>query len=118
MKFLAFLLLSAFTLLTCAAPFPGTATPPEAPSDHRRGVAYNNPDLVHLFPLQGGHVGWCYNWDSRTGPTETPYEFVPMLHSLRPEHVSRWRGDAERAIYANKDMPTHVLAFNEPDNCE
>ena len=41
-----------------------------------------------------------------------------MLHSDRPDHTGKWAGDVQAAAFANKDMPTHLLGFNEPDNCE
>ncbi|KAL6712369.1 hypothetical protein ACN47E_000246 [Coniothyrium glycines] len=107
-----------FTLLATATPFPARGTPPDIPGPSRRGVAYNDPEVVRLFLSDESKITWCYNWDSRTGATNTPYEFVPMLHSLRTDHIGRWRGDAERAINAIKTMPTHLLTFNEPDNCE
>lgn len=65
------------------------------------------------MPLQ------TYNWDSRpNGDTHTWYEFVPMLHSNHADHTDRWANDVQAAAFANKDMPTHLLGFNEPDNCQ
>jgi hypothetical protein len=41
-----------------------------------------------------------------------------MLHSDRPDHTGKWVGDAQNAAFGNKNLPTHLLGFNEPDNCE
>lgn len=49
---------------------------------------------------------------------DTRFEYVPMLHSLRNDHVWRWKDDAMKAINGNREWPTHLLGFNEPDNCE
>lgn len=60
-----------------------------------------------------------YNWDSRpNGATNAWYEFVPMLHSDRPDHTGKWAGDVRTAAMQNPNYPTHLLGFNEPDNCE
>ncbi len=61
----------------------------------------------------------AYNWDSRSnGHTNTWHEFVPMLHSNRDDHTKKWAADVSAAAFINKDAPTHLLGFNEPDNCE
>ena len=52
------------------------------------------------------------------GTGDTWYEFVPMLHSDRPDHTGKWAGDVKAAASQNLDLPTHLLGFNEPDNCE
>lgn len=62
-----------------------------------------------------------YNWDSRSNADASAYaglEFVPMLHSNRPDHTGKWDSDVRNAALANRNLPTHVLGFNEPDNCE
>lgn len=41
-----------------------------------------------------------------------------MLHSSHPDHTGKWDADVSNAALANKDLPTHLLGFNEPDNCE
>lgn len=41
-----------------------------------------------------------------------------MLHSDRDDHTRKWAADANVAALFNKDAPTHLLGFNEPDNCE
>ena len=60
-----------------------------------------------------------YNWDSRAnGDTNSGFEYVPMLHSNRPDHTGKWAGDVWKAAFENRNMPTHLFSFNEPDNCE
>ena len=62
-----------------------------------------------------------YNWDSRSNADTSAYaglEYVPMLHSNHPDHTGKWDADISNAALANKDLPTHLLGFNEPDNCE
>ena len=59
-----------------------------------------------------------YNWDSRPGATNTWHEFVPMLHSDKPDCTNKWNNDVRAAAMFNTDWPTHLLGFNEPDNCE
>jgi len=88
----------------------------EIPGSSRRGIAYNNADYVPLFSSPGRHTTWCYNWDSRPY-RDAPVEFVPMLHSLHDDHTSIWQANALAAINGNRNIPTHLLAFNEPDNC-
>lgn len=41
-----------------------------------------------------------------------------MLHSNRADHTGKWAGDVQAAAFVNKDAPTHLLGFNEPDNCD
>ncbi|CAO2657239.1 Nn.00g033650.m01.CDS01 [Neocucurbitaria sp. VM-36] len=115
--------LVAFILLTGATPMPYNTnifprSPPEIPAHERRGIAFNNADFVHHFAVDGSHATWCYNWDSWSPHTEAWYPFIPMLHSLRPDHTGPWRGRAEQASRDGGDGPTHFLGFNEPDNCQ
>ncbi|KAJ8110474.1 hypothetical protein OPT61_g6693 [Boeremia exigua] len=93
--------------------------PRETAGSSRRGVAYNDVKFVKYFDLPGSRVTWAYNWDSRAnGDFNTWYEFVPMLHSNRPDHTGKWAAAITAAAFANKDAATHFLGFNEPDNCE
>lgn len=110
--------------------------PPETAGPHRRGIAYNEAKFVKYFDVDGSQVTWfvlssdiipiivlnlrrTYNWDSRpNGDTNTWHEYVPMLHSNRPDHTRRWSSDVQAAAFANKDVSTHLLGFNEPDNCQ
>ncbi|KAI8937966.1 hypothetical protein NX059_005647 [Plenodomus lindquistii] len=88
----------------------------EVPGGNRRGIAYNNVNYVSLFKHEHRRTTWCYNWDSRPYQ-ETNVEFVPMLHSIRDDHIGTWYDNAMKAINGNRDAPTHLLGFNEPDNC-
>lgn len=116
--FLNFLLTLCLAFFVTASPLPGaTNAPAEAAGENRRGIAYNNPKVVKQFYTTSSRVTWCYNWDSRTGATYAPFEFVPMLHSNREDHTSRWWDGVKRAANEILEMPTHLLAFNEPDNC-
>lgn len=119
-----FFLLLAFLSFAIAGPSTNLASNamhinkwrPEIPGLSRRGIAYNNVDYVYLFQQDQRHTTWCYNWDSRPY-RDTPVEFVPMLHSMRDDHTSPWRDNVYKAINGNLKTPTHVLGFNEPDNC-
>ena len=55
-----------------------------------------------------------YNWDSTTPHEAENYKYVPMLHSDDPERTSKWFSDVENGV---KNGVTHVLSFNEPDEC-
>lgn len=81
-------------------------------AEGKRGLAYNNGKLTDLF--QAGKVSWMYNWGSGTDAANTNLEYVPMLHSNRAEHTSKWNEDAGNAI---KKGSKHIFSFNEPDQC-
>lgn len=120
---LIMVLLAAFISLANAIPmsYNNTIFPrvdPEIPAHERRGIAFNNPDFVHHFAVQYSHTTWCYNWDSWSPHTNAWFPFIPMLHSLIAEHTGPWRGRAEQASKDGGNGSTHVLAFNEPDNCQ
>ena len=55
-----------------------------------------------------------YNWGSTTPPTAENYKYVPMLHSDTPKDTSGWFHNVENGV---KNGVTHVLSFNEPDQC-
>lgn len=95
-----------------------SSTPPDGPQAKRRGVAYNRPEYVHLFDVQESGVQWCYNWDSLTNPTNTPFEYVAMLWSNGDDVTSKWDESVRRSALAQPNDPTHLLGFNEPDNCQ
>lgn len=59
-----------------------------------------------------------YNWDSRPGATNTWHEFVLMLHSTNTASTRKWNDDVRAAVNIYTDRPTHLLGFNEPDNCK
>ena len=82
----------------------------------KRGISYNNPSYVRLFDHQDSKAYWMYNWDSAPGNTDRKHEYIPMLHSNRPDHTGAWnRNVGKRAQQGNG--PIHVLSFNEPDQC-
>ncbi|KAF1841530.1 glycoside hydrolase family 128 protein [Cucurbitaria berberidis CBS 394.84] len=123
MNILTLVLLTAFAILTGANPVPNNASiiprsPPQVPAHERRGIAFNNADFVHYFAVEGTHATWCYNWDSWSPRTDAWYPFIPMLHSLRPDHTGPWMGRVEQAARDAGDGPTHLLGFNEPDICQ
>lgn len=107
------LLFSTFTNITLRT----VSLPPENAGSSRRGIAYNEVRFIDLFDSSTGHTTWCYNWDSEPYAV-SKYEFVPMLHSMRDDHTGKWRANAMEAINGDRDMPTHLLGFNEPDNCQ
>jgi hypothetical protein len=83
----------------------------------KRGVSYNDPGLVHLFNNDNNKIWWMYNWFSLPGKTDMWYEFIPMLHSDRPDHTGIWLGNVQKCSEANPNGGMHVLSFNEPDQC-
>ncbi|KAH3987826.1 hypothetical protein HBH98_238890 [Parastagonospora nodorum] len=95
------------------------AAPKEDPPSRRRGVAYNNPPFANYFDVMnsGGQVSWSYNWASRPTEQHTSFEFIPMLWSNQDSSTSKWWDSIKDAGGIFKDNPTHLLAFNEPDNC-
>jgi hypothetical protein len=105
--------------LTTAAPTSNTfvSSPPDPVSAHRRGIPFNNPSFVHLFDIPNNQVGWCYNWSPLSEETNAWFEFVPMLWGANSDSVA-WMKAVTRAANAQIDMPTHLLGFNEPDNCQ
>lgn len=120
MHFSTFFLSSLIFAIIGASPVPMIITarsPLESAGSNRRGIPFNDVSLPQHFNVYGSHVTWMYNWDSRTTATDLWYEFVPMLHSLRADHTGKWKEDAEHAARRG-DGPTHLLGFNEPDNCE
>ena len=133
----------AFTMF--AAPTPQDAStgnvfiPSEEAERNRRGISFNDEALPHLFMGYNNKIGWMYNWasdlcGSAYDHTGVWVDYVPMLHSDRSDHVDPWYvlaidmyifADAIRvrnvdrcASFGDGNYPIHVLAFNEPDNCE
>jgi hypothetical protein len=115
-------LLAAITLATADSILPTNSVLPRAPpveaGHERRGIAFNNPNFVRYFAVEGTHATWCYNWDSATSRYDAWYKYVPMLHSLREEHTDPWLVRIEKAAKLDEQDPTFVLTFNEPDICE
>jgi hypothetical protein len=124
------LLFSLTTTLTLATPYPSPISAPAARAlptfltesiifpGRRRGVSFNSPGLVKHFDIQGTKAKWCFNWDSRSGPTYTWFEFVPMLHDVGADRTARWVDDVKAAAGVMPGNPTHLMGFNEPDNCQ
>lgn len=82
--------------------------------DRKRGIAYSNPNYPQLFPTS--KISWMYNWWSLPGGwTNVGYEFIPMLHSYRPEHTSIWFANVDHCQRVVGSVG--VLSFNEPDQC-
>jgi hypothetical protein len=62
---------------------------------NRRGVSFNDKNLVHLFNGPNNKIGWMYNWasdlcGSAGQDTGFDVEYVPVLHSNREDHVRPW----------------------------
>ena len=79
----------------------------------KRGLAYNDPNLTKLFGASNGKISWMYNWDSVPNGGAS-LNFVPMLHSDLATHTSRWNANVDKAVKAGS---THIMSFNEPDQC-
>ncbi|KAH8707066.1 glycosyl hydrolase catalytic core-domain-containing protein [Phaeosphaeriaceae sp. PMI808] len=112
---------TGITLIAMAKADTGARIPPAEVPDHpnvRRGLAYNRPDFVRYFDVQGNYLRWIYNWDSKSQFTNTGFEYVPMLHSNRPDHTGPWKRNVEAAVSVVRESPTHLLGFNEPDMCQ
>lgn len=84
---------------------------------NKRGIAYNNPNFPPLFLENGGaKVSWMYDWWSLPGgQTHVGYEFIPMLHSYRPEHTNIWFSNVNNCQKVIGSVG--VFSFNEPDQC-
>lgn len=41
-----------------------------------------------------------------------------MLHSTNTASTRKWNDDVRAAVNIYTDRPTHLLGFNEPDNCK
>lgn len=78
----------------------------------RRGLAYNDEDLLPGFLGSGSKVTWKYNWD-QIGSRSDGLEFVPMLWGTESNLTDYWTLNADAAIAAGS---TCLLSFNEPDN--
>jgi hypothetical protein len=120
MRFLEPLMAISFVLLASASPLANLTkrSPPEqADPGHRRGIAYNDPNLVKYFDVKDAQLGWCYNWYSQPGNNNWAHEYVPMLWSNSQSLTGNWNDAVSQAVNIYPDKPTHLMAFNEPDNC-
>lgn len=103
-----------------AAPPPPPPPPPPSTgtafSGAKRGLAYNNANLLTTF-IGGlfGKVSWAYNWGSTSASIPSGIEYVPMLWGIQDQHTHNWNEAANKAIASGS---THLLAFNEPDHWE
>lgn len=125
MIFPKLLLALCLALLASASPVTNASnnavdSPPMSSDIGRhRGIAYNNPDFVKYFYVKNAQVGWYYNWYRiATGVNAQAWEYVPMLWGIDPDMTAGWNSGWKHAADENPDMPTHLLSFNEPDNCQ
>jgi len=105
------------TLVTAVRPSTTKSNVAPAPSAHdtsiKRGLAYNDLNLVQTYLSLGGQAGWMYNWDSSAwGSTPQGLTFYPMLWSPIDVHLNNWNQNAQTAIDNGADA---LLGFNEPD---
>ena len=99
-----------------AAPPPPPPPSTGTASGAKRGLAYNNANLVSSYVGgQGGKVSWAYNWGSTSASIPNGIEYVPMLWGIQDQHTHNWNDAANKAIASGS---THLLAFNEPDHWE
>jgi hypothetical protein len=77
----------------------------------KRGLVYNNPQLLTRFLNSGTKVSWAYNW-GQYDDSGTNLEFCPMLWGLKLDFAQTWPGNAQKAIDAGSKC---LLSFNEPD---
>lgn len=98
------------TIVSSAAPVASTI--PITSSSSKRGLAYNDADLLSGFVSSSSKVSWAYNWGSSTSGLPSGLEYVPMLWGLGSGKTSGWAADAKAAIAAGT---THLMSFNEPD---
>ncbi|KAF2016391.1 glycoside hydrolase family 128 protein [Aaosphaeria arxii CBS 175.79] len=88
----------------------------ETAGNNRRGVSFNDASFTKSFNTNGHRTTWMYNWASSFKGPAGPYEFVPMLWSDAPSLTRDWFANVD--IYAKAGPgTTHVLSFNEPDQC-
>jgi hypothetical protein len=121
MRFLKPLMAMSLALLASASPLINitkNSPPMEAEPGRRRGIAYNDPNLVQYFNVKDAQLGWGYNWYSQPGSLNWPsLEYVPMLWGNSQSLIGNWNDAVRSAVNVYFDKPTHLMAFNEPDNC-
>lgn len=102
---LSFLFITVFTVID-ASPIQARA------SLEKRGVAFENLDVIQNFPT----LQWGYNWLSNGFRAARPgeFEYVPMLHSDEAVFTDIWEKDVAASVEAGAK---HILSFNEPDQC-
>ncbi|RKU46951.1 hypothetical protein DL546_005798 [Coniochaeta pulveracea] len=83
-------------------------------SGKKRGLAYNNKELLSGFLGGNSKVSWAYGWNQvQDFSSDLGIEFVPMLWGPRDDFTSSWADNAKKAI---ANGATALLSFNEPDN--
>ena len=94
------------------APQPSTNTQPSNPSG-KRGLAYNyqSPNL-NIF-TQYKNIAWAHNWDSNRAGLPAQFDYVPTLHSIKPDHTGQWDANVKKATASGQTV--HLMSFNEPD---
>lgn len=97
------------TTTSKAAPV-ATVTPPSTGSG-KRGLAFNNADLLSAF-TSSSEVSWAYNWGSSTKDCPEKFEYVPMLWGTATDHSGNWDAMVTKALASGSQ---HLLGFNEPD---
>lgn len=104
------------TTEAAAEPTPTKAAPaagaPALTGGKKRGLAYNDPNLLSGFVGDNSKVSWAYSW-SQVNDLKVNLEFVPMLWGPADDHVSTWQSNANKAIAGGSSA---LLSFNEPDN--
>jgi hypothetical protein len=89
-----------------------TSSPSGSKLSSKRGLPYNQANLLEPFTGSGSQATWCYNWDSTPGNIPSGLEYVPMLHGLDGDHLNPWVANANAALAAGA---THLQYINEPD---
>ncbi|KAK4156668.1 glycosyl hydrolase catalytic core-domain-containing protein [Chaetomidium leptoderma] len=77
----------------------------------KRGLSYNNPQLLKSLLSSGTKVSWTYNW-GQYDDSATDLEFCPMLWGLKLDFAQTWPNNAQKAIDAGSKC---LFSFNEPD---
>ncbi|KAH6848358.1 glycosyl hydrolase catalytic core-domain-containing protein [Chaetomium sp. MPI-CAGE-AT-0009] len=77
----------------------------------KRGLVYNNPQLLKPLLNAGTKASWLYNW-GQYDDSDTDLEFCPMLWGLKMEFPQVWPANAQKAIDAGSRC---LLSFNEPE---
>jgi hypothetical protein len=92
-----------FAILRTASSFP------------KRGLAYNNVEMLHNWNGQGSQIQWAYNWGSAMDANfPSCLEYVPMLWDDKPTSTANWVNNVNAALGRGSG---HLLSFNEPDEC-
>lgn len=98
------------------------AAPTKRASAGKRGIAVpkqnNGVAGSQYTKLFKGHdqITWMYDWEAVIDGTPVEgLEYVPLLHSNQEWCTSGW---ANNVANAKKNYKvSHVLSFNEPDQC-